>query len=360
MAPHLFAKTATLVTPFDVSYLLPLPANEQESKSYQTIKQILPAYLWRNLRQEFAKSFTPSLFDQENELDQTNLIFAFAYRFDPCFKDLSTDVCRPQIRITLQYLNPPKYGFSVVDGAVHVFYEFSQLDEWQKVFNKILKLNQKNVLLVNEKDFGINPHFFASKNKELNRDYLAAFQKIIQEAMASSKLVRVALMSVDFGGVDWFFQSFDIDDNHKPTAKAIPLMEGSTLQKFSTQVDPEHPYEFMEFANSLFPKSEFLAPLSSFLKDSVTYKKINKNQLASLSNLVNELQRPSPHLPGSIDCMSCHATSAVSSNLRNLGKYESGDFVMFGYKGKAAFISQRVINETMKVVSELNGSLRIK
>jgi hypothetical protein len=344
------------LTPYDLSYLLPLPESEEQLPAYLNANDILGTKLFQNLSNHFIKASAPgfpAIFDLDISPQGFNRFLALAYRFDPCFKDVPAQKCQFQVRITLQPITQKQFGFFIIDSAVHVFFVFKSEAAWRELMEQVWALNQsagKLPQISTAEEFYIHPHFQTS-DKNL---YQVQFQQLVLKGIKNADLTRVAFLSVEMSGVEWLFQTYEKSRRGGDwKAIPIPLMGGHRIQGFTNILNPSFPREFEGSFRPVAPKwVDQLAVLKPFLTNSLSFKQDHSMQdVDFFTTALTALSSATQHLPGTVDCLSCHAAPAISQS----GEYLSGDFIMFGYKGRQAFISPRVFAETNSILHHLSG-----
>lgn len=341
---------ATFIGPQDVSILLPLPQNQIERDRYLSASDVLGDEIYKKMSLDF-EELHPVLFF-ENSIDS---LAVMAIRLDPDFKDIKDDKGSPQIRLTLQSLyQASDQTFVAQDAAIHVFYELSGMNEFKTVMENLLKLKNENS---RETKLDVNQNF----NDALFQE---KFQKEILSALASSKIIRVAVMSADPMNTLWFFKAYDViikNDRRMILERSIKGVDDviQTVEILPTeQPDSEFPTEFLSSQEN--PSKEEFKGVMSYIKDSVSYKKQNKN-LEPLLTKVDELLESSVFLPNEADCLSCHVAPSLNStirNERNSFSYTVTELIHFGYIQKDKKISKRVENETLEVVKKVRRIMK--
>jgi hypothetical protein len=342
----------------DVSYLYPLPTRSTDT-NFITAKDSIPStWFSQTLADSTGFPFTidaiqPVRGNPEQSrkiaMDSFNSIHLLAVRVDPCFKDLFSDVCRPQIRAVWQ---PIDKNFSSIDGAVHTFYDLSTT-EFDAVLAQLMQLKAKYKIDTTGLPLQVHPGF---QKNGFAKDLSALFKSW----MKPERITRIAfqrLLALEF---QWRFQSFDVKDG-----KLIPVqiaIHGGTVQTFAVHRGSIPPGT-LELSEEELARSRNGEALEKILLD------------YSL-----RIENPRVNIPGTTDCLSCHAVGGVKGasaealgmneiptvaavvgltgkyDLKNTSKNRQDPihFRAFGYVTRDPSISDRVIIETAMVADSLN------
>jgi hypothetical protein len=362
----------------DVTYLLPIPKTLDELKtSYLNASTPLstgPLVSSANL-----KLFDWSTIQSDIDLSQrANIerLVVLGIRLDPCFKDNFSDACRPQIRLVLQPAVFTGTAPDTADTGIHLFFDTTQ----DQIFNLIrFASNYRNQFLganSYKAPLQVNP---VVSQEGVKGKFWQAMRPMIQNVLNQSTPSRIAFFVVQPNGRAWTFKSFDLFANGK-TSKPIVIagVNGATLQRIDNEISGSTT-EF-ETGPGIVPRSVSGSDQTfDFLIDSLQFKRSNSSRIAPLQMTLDRLENPGTHLPGTIDCLSCHSTPAIRTNFRSSSinmngtvarfisrslpttsllniyetHYEARDFRLLGYRNANPQIGQRVINESASIVDSL-------
>lgn len=345
--------------PSDVSILLPLPRSISEAKRYPKARELLPREFLLNLSFDI-RNPRPIILPSDPSIYSS--LTALGIRLDPCFREHFGDGCQPQIRLVLQPLIENAFqSYSTSDYAVHLFYPISR-KELRELLTRIRKSRTSS-----ERSGGalrVNPLI---SRQGIGGTFANALFSGINPLVKFERLSRVAFFMKDDSGETWFFKSFDKFGNE---AAAVPIHGVSaTYQSITNSATG---------SNGFDSDDESLAnPVGDQLFE--VLRRSSQANLKKAALLVSKIERPSLHLPGTIDCLSCHATAPVRFGLSKMtgftsredesfilqalkiqeaetpyaSNYETNRFILFGYNGSSPIIGQRVMNETDAVLKYL-------
>jgi hypothetical protein len=344
----------------DASYLFPLPTSSTDAE-YVRAKGMVP-FTWftETLVDSSKMIFSLDLTLRNNSSPQQfralattnfNSIHLLAVRLDPCFKDVFSDVCRPQLRGVWQPFNK---GFNTIDASMHTFYDLTP-EEFQAVASQLQQLKSKYKISTAGLALQVHPGF---KQRGFAKDLFSVFKN----TMKPERISRIAFMQLLGAEFQWRFLSFDVK-NGKLTPVQIPIHSGSQ-QTFAVHGGgiPPGTLELSEEDLRRITNGEGL--------DRV------------LLDYSLRVENPRNHIPGTTDCLSCHAIGGVKGaaahslglnpipnvgeQLALIGKYNLENtsknrqdplhFRAFGYVFREPSISDRVIMETALAADALNQS----
>lgn len=89
-----------------------------------------------------------------------------------------------------------------------------------------------------------------------------------------------------------------------------------------------------------------------FLEDSATFP---EKDLNALKKEIADVEDPEKQLPGTVNCLSCHAAQPIRAFLENPERKpeDTRSFRMFGYFGRQPSIMKRVQRETAEVLKKV-------
>lgn len=303
-----------------------------------------------------------------------------AFRVDPCFAHLGpiTDpsTCKNQLRVVFQSMQFASDQTTIVDGAVHVFYELPR-DELVTMVKELVALRRAN-----ETTGPLAVSRIVSR-QGLTGAMQKGYAKIITEHAGASRVVRFTRFTPANLATVWNFSGFDVASG-KFTSMDIP-----TLPKDATGVK-----YFKGFAADL--EGGFDPPTSSkdsmqLLGNATDAKKATKAAQQAAYDAALKIENPTFHTPDTIDCASCHvaepARVATGEKLLGLsadgnpnafqpdGKYVKASEMKvttpvdlsdglnlhaFSYRDDKPMINTRVVNESAAIVAYLQGNVLTK
>jgi len=305
-----------------------------------------------------------------------------AFRIDPCFKDEFSDQCKKQIRVVWQPIDLPVKNrelstylnqnsnlslenrirpLNSVDATIHTFYDLNDSEFFDLVSN-LKTIKNKFKLRTKSLPLGVHPGFkIPSFQKEL--------QDILKKYIKPENISRVAFMQLNDESLRWSFFSFDVIND-----KLIPILP-KWSKKFTQVISFSSPNSgrLLDERENLFTfdsGEQLLGPTPYNFSSSEIYKR------------VKAINNPRKHLPGTIDCLSCHSAPSAYQlafksaqqnanqigpsvevanelqrfNFSNFSNYEVGNFRMLGYFEENLVISDRVIVESAEVANILNNN----
>lgn len=338
----------------DVSFMLPLPSSSTDSSSIKA-RDFIP-YTWftNDLKTsdgypfsiDSTKQFSTNLANFTVQAKETfEKIRLVGVRIDPCFQDLFTDACRIQVRAVWQ---PVDKSFTAVDATIHTFYDLTQA-EFMTLTKGLKEIKAKYKINTTNLPLQVHPGF---KQKGFSQD----FTNLIKGYIKPEQLTRIAFMKLLGLNLQWRFQSFDLIEG-KLIPIEIPIRTGRT-QTFS-------------------------AHRGTLTYGSVELNQEERNRLTNGEALEKvfmdyalRIENPKLNLPGTTDCLSCHATDGLkgisglnpiptaAASVTLLGKYNLSNttrsrenlmrFRAFGYVDKQPSISDRAILESAMVADSMN------
>jgi hypothetical protein len=342
----------------DVSYLFPLPTASSDA-SFLKARDFIPFSWFTNdlassngypfaidstqINNTSLRAFTALT---KESFDRTRLL---AVRIDPCFRDQFSDPCRMQVRAVWQPLDKK---FNTVDATMHTFYDLNP-EEFLSLTKALKDLKAKYQISTAALPLQVHPGF---KQKDFTRDFFTLMKSYIQQ----DRLTRIAFMKLLGVGLQWRFQGFNVQQG-KLLPIEIPIRKNVT-QTFSVHRGTLT-YGFLELSQEEHTRLSNGEQLDKVFMDYVL-----------------RVENPKLNLPGTTDCLSCHAGDGIkgpsalalgldpiptaASSIKLLGKYNLANttrsredlthFRGFGYVDKNASISDRAIIESAMVADSLN------
>lgn len=305
----------------------------------------------------------------EEAFDRLKMV---AFRIDPCFKDHFYENCRKQVRVVWQpfEISKPRALAAVSDesevsefglfkdAAVHTFYDLNEAD-FSAFLKKLAEIKKTYQVNTRGKSLTVHPGF-------KNVRFLKSITDSIKIVVSSEKISRIAFMQLETSGLHWRFSSFDVvQSSLKPMVPAHLVQPEIDLMLHS-------PWSRRLLGDDIPVKTQQRDQLLN-LAFSAEKTQNQEKQLRSALRVEN----PNRHLPGTIDCISCHVAPRVKERaLKSLGAVgktilsqsrfkQSGynltnqtrsrsEFRALGYFGTDLEISDRVINESAAVAEQLN------
>lgn len=305
-------------------------------------------------------------------------------RIDPCFKETFADVCRKQMRLVWQPLAIEGGRIEAVDGAIHTFHDLSDKN-FDAVLEQMKRLNSEYKIIFQENsDLQVHP---VLKKAGYQSQYYKRLSALLRATLKHSHLTRIALMELHAMGEFWDFFAVDFGRDGAVTKVRIPDFPTTTVEFSNIFQRPEEAIaehmrfgsaqdDFVKLRQSLkgrfafkgvfgpgggdkFSATDprvaasptfFNSPIIRFLKDSEQFP---KSDFSALKAKVDEVNNPNRHLPGTIDCVSCHTTQTITSFFKG-DSLQAKSIRAFGYFKDTPSISQRTKNETDMIVRALN------
>lgn len=370
------AGTAAAANPVgmnDVSMLLPIPKSAEDLKAnYLNGATMLTSGA-------LVSSATLKLFDWKTTSADIDLrkrenierLVVLGIRLDPCFKDLFTDACRPQIRLIAQEAVFGGDQTGTADVGVHLFFDTTGANVRSLISfaadyrTKALGAGSAKAILQAQPII---------TQEGMIGKFWTAFRPQLLNVLGQAKLTRSAFFTVLPTTRDWMFRSFDIQDG-----VATPLAIAGVKEKFQP-VDNQSTstVDFLTSSADLPRATPATDQTFDYLRDSAEFRRSGDSRVKPFQVTLERLENPTVHLPGTIDCLSCHSTPAIKSSLRKAGiatvandstfvtktagslfnlyetRYEARDLRLFGYRDRSPIVGQRVINESAAIVDSLN------
>jgi hypothetical protein len=291
-------------------------------------------------------------------------------RFDPCF---SGNPCYPQIRLVFQGL--AANGTSAFDGALHALYnltpdEFAAAIAGLRTLSALAPENERVTRLE------VSPALLA---QGMTGPYAAGLRDLVNRFIGASNLAKFTFMTRQGGGGDrWDFGGFNLKDFQPGGAFPISGIDGSALVQTVRENGGRGPgpglppgagaaYNYSVTPDALH--GELALVLSS-----ATAQTASSPDRQRAMDALARVENPSLENPDTVDCAVCHlanrlrghleTTFALSSSLSYTGGAEATRLVGgaerdnenlrgFGYFNDQPAISQRVANETIRVLSSI-------
>jgi hypothetical protein len=283
-------------------------------------------------------------------------------RFDPCFPG---NPCYPQIRLVLQGLWPN--GTIAFDGAFHALYNLTA-DEFAAVTTRLRTL----AALAPENDgvtrLEVSPSLLA---QGMTGPYASGLKDLVTRYIGASNLAKLTFMTRTGGGGDrWDFGGFNFKDFQPAGAFPIAGLDGSTTIQ-TVREGGRGPGQGGQAYNYTVTPDALRGELALVLSSGTAANATSTDRQRAMDALAR-VENPSLENPDTVDCAVCHlanrlrghleTTFALNSSLSYTASSEMTRFLGgaerdkenlrgFGYFNDQPAISQRVANETIRVLS---------
>lgn len=225
-----------------------------------------------------------------------------AFRIDPCFRDLFTDPCRRQIRAVWQPITQVAGRYTTVDAAVHTFYDLTPA-EFELVLQNLQAFKQAAQARTNGGPLQVHPGLREKTS------YAQSVGTLLRRAIGWRNTSRIAVMKLMMGENGWRFLGFDVIGGKLKLQEIFPgLIQEQQLnnlaedgaydarQTLASSVTREKPDQLFRVANdSRDPALSDVETLKLYFARSI------------------RVSQPRLHLPGTVDCLSCHASDGVKA-----------------------------------------------
>ena len=338
----------------DVSVLLPVPSSPSA-----------PGYLGPTSAGERGELLPMAVYDAippfpvvpKQGLDYTRLR-AVAVRFDGCFRHPQSD-CEAQIRLVMQ---PITDKGDTRDSAVHLFYKLSDAE----LPGLVRELRRLRSLAPEVADGPLDVHAgFAAQGGE--GPYATALNALVLRLAGEQNFIRMTffLRAPPTHGV-WFFGGFDRKDGVLAQLDIVGVGK-SNQRVILTPSDGGYSFDFLPVEKA--PED------TSLLLSSDGAKAASREALEKALGAFARIENPAKYSPDDLPCAGCHVSAAVTGyakqnlqaelskmpdaftstrdlSLRGGASGFTSSLRAFGWFGKNAMISQRVVNESAAVVDD--------
>ncbi len=339
----------------DVSVLLPVPSSPSA-----------PGYLGPKSAGDRGQLLPKAVYDEIPEfpvVPAQGLDYArmrtVAIRFDGCFKRPQS-ACEAQIRLVMQ---PITDAGDTRDSALHLFYKLSD-DELPGLVHDLRTLR---TLAPEVADAPLDVHAgFAAQGGE--GAYATALNDLVLRLAGEQNLVRMTFfLRAPPANEVWFFGGFDRKDGVLSQLDIVGV--GKSNQRV-IHTPSEGGYSLDLLPVEKTPED------TSLLLTSEGAKAASREDLEKALGAFARIENPTRYSPDDLPCAGCHVSSAVTghakqnlqaeltkmpdvfTSARDLSlRGEASGFTSslraFGWFGKKAMISQRVVNESAAVADDL-------
>ena len=359
---------ASLLSQNDVSILFPLPDASEIGLllSPPTLGKhgpLLPRSIYDKL---------PGINPFESEDKIYSDLRVVSLRIDPCFPLPPPAVgCQAQIRLIWQPVQINSDGkTTALDASIHTFYNFDK-NEFDLLVQKLEQLKISSGVVTTDEALTVNPIL---QKKGLSSVYAKNLFQIVLSSAGEQRLSRITFMQLSGSGNVWNFGGFDISGGSM-LPMTIPRVNNA-IQIFSNGVLGAVPNYF---SGNISPAPQGRDTFNLLIRNSSVIAPSDKDEIAESTMSATRIENPLNHNPHTVDCVSCH--TAQSAKLWAINQYpwlwlgpRSSQFAFkskfnltntsthpekttslrgFGYDGTNPAISQRVINETAKILEDL-------
>lgn len=299
-----------------------------------------------------------------------------AVRIDPCFRDRFTDPCRRQIRGVWQPIATVNGRLTTVDAAVHTFHDLAA-EPFEAVLRALQELKRSGNVRTTGVPLQVHPGL---KEKT---PFALALGTLLRRSIGRDNTTRIAVMKLMMGENGWRFQGFDVirGPNGVPRLQLQEIFPGLIQEQQLNNLAEEGSYDSRKTLASSVAREK---PDQLFVvaNDSRDPKLADVETLKLYLSRSIRVSQPRLHLPGTVDCLSCHASDGVKAvtaraliargvpvklgfatgryNLRNMsanfGSTRSQRGI--GYFGDGFQVLDRTILESAEVADLLNGRAR--
>lgn len=357
----------------DVSILLPLPPAKEISKLLGPEAKGSRGPL---LPRETFDLFPDLVRFVDREQIFTQDLRVVSIRLDPCFFEGTGPLkCRRQVRLVWQPVVMAGKASSTLDAAVHTFYDFEDDAEW----NALLQ-DWKSLPRISSKNEALDLHPLISL-EGYSGPYWTELEKLLLHHCGEKNLTRASAMILN-GPLMWIFLGFDL--RYRPDgaiSSRVPIARIGSGAAQSFVMDMEGLRKLDEFQARIAPKPQGETSWIEFIQDSLGFKLAKSDDdLKRVVDRAFQFENPEILNTGTLDCVSCHAAQTTrlwgeknktqwnwpgdfqlskfqsSRNLENrsVNPLQTNRLRGFGYFEDEPQISQRVINETAKVLDTLD------
>lgn len=284
---------AQVLTPNDVTVLLPLPRVESELGLLRPSTEggkgaLIPHSILERVG---------TLDQHEYAEDTLKKLVVVALRFDPCFE--IEKKCVPQIRLVLQPLTRLWGKISTQDATVHAFYNLSEQE-----FGKLLAglRDIKKSFPGVSGPLQIHPLL---KEQGYQGPFAKAFFPLVLSFIGEQNLSRLTFMQLFVGSDKWGFGGYDVV-NGEVRPLQIPRV-GSEFQTFRVATVNGKNFNL----GDTVPEPQGEDTLGELVKNSNNFR--DEGELKAKAIAIRRMENPKVHSPATLDCVSCHLTQTAAS-----------------------------------------------
>ncbi len=361
----------------DVSILLPLPPSKEISKLLGPESKGARGAL---LPRETFDLFPDLVRFVDREQIFTQDLRVISIRLDPCFFEGTGPLkCRRQVRLVWQPVVMAGKASTTLDAAVHTFYDFEDDADWNALLRdwKSLPRGISGNPIQNEA-LDLHPQIAL---EGYSGPYWTELEKLLLRHCGEKNLTRASAMLLN-GPLMWIFLGFDL--RYRPDgaiSSRVPIARIGSGAAQSFVMDMEGLRRLDEFQARVAPKPQGETSWVEFIQDSLGFKLAKtEDDLKLVIDRAFQFENPEILNTGTLDCVSCHAAQTTRlwgeknktqwnwpgdfrvsrfqspRNLENrsVNPLQTNHLRGFGYFEDEPQISQRVINETAKVLDALD------
>jgi hypothetical protein len=303
-------------------------------------------------------------------------------RLDPCFGGpVSGSACRHQVRLVWQILEvkgDQVDRVETMDSAIHTFYDLSST-EFDKFSEALKRLEDASGISTQGLPLGVNPILH---QEGLHGVFLKSLEALLATSIGQGNFSRITYMQLSGSGNIWVFGGFDVVNGAiKPLA--IPRLGNAVAQTFSNGAFPSTTY----FEGGVSPAPAGQDLLTFLITESSTIAPSDEAAVIASTQAAYKIENPKIHNADTVDCVSCHTaqsartwsvrqypwlmldarnypfiyraglTSPAGPDLTNESPNQNFTTILrsFGYFRADIAVSQRVINESAEVATQLNA-----
>jgi hypothetical protein len=379
----------------DVTILYPLPSPQEQDSSFM-ISPVDPesgaVHLDTSNDALFAAGYIYANTETLGLEFITRQLRVVGVRIDPCFRDQFIDECKRQIRFSWQPVVLFKDHWVTLDSAVHTFYTLNE-NEWSSLIGELQNLEAPYSALTRAQPLQPHP---ALVKEGLAGSFAKGLRKILSKYATTSHITRAASTKVNGVAHDngdpgdlWDFAMGELNAQGMLTQAFIPnVLHGVAGENPVFETVGNSSQDGMDFQPYHNPATEGPSTTSPLKKGTENILKlfmgpISSRDAAHLYRSALRLQQPGIHLPGTTDCVSCHASTSakvvlgqqLDENTRNkidksiLSQWSGSRFNLentsvkqgdtrimraLGYAGTDPAISWRVIYESAHAADQMN------
>lgn len=358
----------------DVSYLMPLPSSVE---AQGLLRLDSPGRGGVLLSPKIAQQIPVLAIDRSREEIEASLR-VLAVRIDPCFPLPTPQSCQRQIRLVWQPVEVNnRQQIQSVDAALHSFHV---LKDWEfaGLLQDLASWKKKFSVETGYKPLQIHPAWSAEGESS---QALVEFNQIIMKYAGMENFTRVTAMVLRGNADMWAFAGFEPRDGRLQMLK-VPRLGDRLSQAFINLAVPADHFA----GGGISPIAKGPDTFNNLVAESIRLGEGEDKEDLILKEVraAFRVESPKNFNPENMDCVSCHvaqpaihwvlnkrpelqAEKVWSSEIYQNMKYDLSNTSPevwntqqirgFGYFGRNAAISQRVINESAEVADAINRIL---
>jgi len=353
----------------DVSFLFPLP----DWSGRDGLLSMMAAGEQGALLPKPFFDQVPKLLPDVPALTVYGALRVVSLRVDPCFPGSTppaAPICVKQVRLVAQPLmqeaDAGVGALTTDDATVHLFYDLDDA-QFATVREGLAALKGQAGSATSGQPLDVHP---VMKSQGLDGQYAQALKALVLKIAGEKTLSRVAFMALVTKDNRWTFGAFN-RSNAVLVPDEIPRTKGKTVQGV------------VEGGQGSTTRAGELVPTISgddliTLLETLELVSADEGTLKRALESALRIEHPARSSPKTIDCGSCHVASRARTNAERVRKtvttswadaFNDSRFDLrrvdeakedpralraFGYFGKLSALSQRTINESAAVATELS------